>query len=152
MRSSTKSVDDPPTCRPMLAPPTEYIAGVDHLPLKFAPPRQSNGPRPPLPPTPKPNFFTSGRISTQSAFDNTSGEMSLLLSMSCNTRLACRSVSSSFFLSAANAVDISSNTYGRRQRKAVLVVQRPVFVDAVRCMSLFSFRLILRVVIRFMAL
>src|SRR5215475_428953 len=108
MSRRTKSVEEPPICRPILAPPTEYIAGADHLPLKFWPVRQSKGPRPPLPPTPNPNFFTSGRISTQLAFDNRPGEMSLLLSISCNTRLACRRVSSSFSLSAAMAGRISN--------------------------------------------
>src|SRR5215831_20333354 len=108
MRRSTKSVDEPPTCRPTLAPPTEYIAGADQLPLKLAPPRQSKGPRPPLPPTPTPNFLTSGRMSTQEALFKTSGEMSLLLSMSCSTRLAFRSVSSSFCLLAANRGELGA--------------------------------------------
>src|SRR5579864_464169 len=102
MSKRTKSLDEPPTCKPTLAPPTEYIAGADHLPLKSWPLRQSKGPRPPLPPTPKPNFFTPGRISRQSAFDNKVGEMLLLLSISRNVRLARRSVSSSFCLSVAN--------------------------------------------------
>src|ERR1700747_614612 len=138
MSRRTKSVAEPPACRPMLAPPTEYMAGADHLPLKFAPLRQSKGPRPPLPPIPKPNFFTSGRISTQSAFDKTSDEMSLLLSISCNTRLACRRVSSSFSLLAANAVRIGSSSTTRavrEQSKAFRVKQSFVFLDLVRSMD-----------------
>ena len=55
-------MDEPPTWKPGLIPPTAYIAGVDHLPSKFWPVRQRKGPRPPLPPTPKPNFFTLGRM------------------------------------------------------------------------------------------
>src|SRR5258708_2681166 len=77
MSSRTKSVDEPPTWKPTLIPPTEYIAGVDHLPSSFRPLRQSKGPRPPLPPMPKPNFFTLGRMSTQLAFDNEVSEMSV---------------------------------------------------------------------------
>src|SRR6201998_4024489 len=122
MSRRTKSLDEPPTCKPTLTPPTEYIAGVDHLPSKFWPPRQSKGPRPPLPPTPKPNFFTPGRISTQLAFDNEACEMSLLLIMSCNTRLALRRVSSSFCLSAASTGRIRNNIVmeARKQGKAFL--------------------------------
>src|SRR5690242_21169993 len=101
MSSRTKSVDEPPTWKPALIPPTEYIAGVDHLPSKFWPLRQSKGPRPPLPPIPKPNFFTLGRMSRQSAFDNEVSEMLLLLRKPCNTKFACRSVSSSSKLSVA---------------------------------------------------
>src|SRR5258707_15862535 len=132
MSRRTKSVDEPPICRPTLAPPTEYIAGVDHLPSKFWPPRQSKGPRPPLPPIPKPTFFTLGKMSTQSAFDNTVGEMLLSFSRPCNTRLACRSVSSSFCLSAANTGKIISSTMeGRNQGKTFLVIRSLVFSDAV---------------------
>src|SRR5215469_17578349 len=121
----------------MLAPPTEYIAGADHLPLKFPPRRQSKGPRPPLPPTPTPNFFTSGKISTQLALSNTLGEMSLLFSISCNTRLARRRVSSSFCLSAANTRGISRNMEGRKQSKALLVVRALVFLQGTRSMGPF---------------
>src|SRR5678816_1561014 len=109
MSRRTKSVDEPLTWKPTLAPPTENIAGGDHLALKFWPLRQSNGPRPPLPPTPKPNFFTPGRISTQVACDNKAGEILLPLSRPCNTRLGCRNVSSSFSLSAADAGRINSS-------------------------------------------
>src|SRR5215831_1017957 len=133
MRSRTKSVDDPPACRPILAPPIEYIAGADHLPLNWFPYRQSKGPRPPLPPTPKPNFFTSGRMSTQSALERASCEMSLLLSISCNKRLAFESVSSSFCLSAANNGRIKSRD--KKQRNALPIIRTPVFSDAVPSMS-----------------
>src|SRR5258707_6429926 len=101
MSSRTKSVDEPPTWKPALIPPTEYIAGGDHLPSEFWPLRQSKGPRPPLPPIPIPDFFTLGRISQQLAFVNEVSEMLLLLSNPCNTRLACRMVASSFSLSTA---------------------------------------------------
>src|SRR5215469_5157002 len=67
-----------------------------------------HGPRPPLPPTPKPNFFTPGKISTHFACDNKAGEIVLPLSISCKTRLAFRRVSSSFALSAASAAGTSS--------------------------------------------
>src|ERR1700741_993898 len=142
MSRRTKSLDEPPNCKPTLTPPTEYIAGVDHLPSKFWPLRQSKGPRPPLPPTPKPNFFTPGRMSTQLAFDNEAGEMSLLLRKPCNTRLACRRVSSSFCLSAANTGRISSSTMEvRKQGKAFLVIRLLIFSDAVCCIGPFLFSL-----------
>src|SRR5271154_7174309 len=99
MRRSTKSVDEPPTCKPTLAPPTLYIAGADHLPPKLLPVRQSIGPRPPLPPMPMPNFFTLGRTITQLAFASTSEGTLLLLTISCKTWLAFCSVCSSFSLS-----------------------------------------------------
>src|ERR1700757_3263100 len=122
MSRRTKSLDEPPTWKPTLTPPTEYIAGADHLPSKFCPVRQSKGPRPPLPPTPKPNFFTLGRISTQLAFDNEACEMSLLLIMSCNTRLALRRVFSSFSLSeeATGRIRNSIIMGARKQGKAFL--------------------------------
>src|SRR5208283_5627883 len=64
----TTSVDEPPTCRPALAPPMVYMAGADHSsPLKFLPLRQVIGPRPPLPPTPTANFFTPGKTRMQLA-------------------------------------------------------------------------------------
>src|SRR5277367_209876 len=136
MSRRTKSVDDPPICRPALIPPTEYIAGVDHLPSKFWPPRQSKGPRPPLPPIPKPNFFTLGRMSTQSALDNDASEILLLLRKPCNTKLAPRRVSSSFFLSAANTGRIISNTMEvRNQGKSLREILLLVFSNAVRSMS-----------------
>src|SRR6266850_6267324 len=136
MSSRTKSVDEPPIWKPTLIPPTEYIAGVDHLPSKFWPLRQSKGPRPPLPPIPKPNFFTLGRMSTQLAFDNEVSEMLLLLRKPCNTRLACRSVSSSFSLSPANTGRIIISIMEvRKQDKAFLLIRSLVFSDAVRNMG-----------------
>src|SRR5690348_7710828 len=68
MTSRMKSVEEPPICRPALTPLIRSIAGADHLPLKFLPVRQVIGPRPPLPPMPKPNFFTLGSTITQFAF------------------------------------------------------------------------------------
>src|SRR5579862_8857552 len=143
MSRRTKSVDEPPICRPTLAPPTEYIAGADHLPLKFAPPRQSRGPRPPLPPTPKPNFFTLGRMSTQFALGNIPGEMLLLSIRPCNTRLACRMVSSSFCLSPANIGRVSKSiaVHVRKQDKLFRVICPLIFSDAFRRM-VFSFSLL----------
>src|SRR5882762_5562543 len=135
MSSRTKSVDEPPTWKPALIPPTEYIAGVDHLPSNFWPLRHSKGPRPPLPPIPKPNFFTLGRMSTQLAFDNEVSEMLLLLRKPCKTEFACRSVSSSFALSPANAGRIISSIMEvRKQDKAFQIIRSLVFSGAVRCM------------------
>src|SRR5258708_15680976 len=136
MSSRTKSVDEPPTWKPALIPPTEYIAGVDHLPSKFRPLRQSKGPRPPLPPIPKPNFFTLGRMRTQLAFDNDVSEMLLLLRKPCNTKFACRRVSSSFFLSPANTGRIISRIMEvRKQDKPFQLIRSPLFSDAVRSMG-----------------
>ena len=92
----------PPIWKPALAPPMLYIAGADHGPLKFLPVRQLIGPRPPVPPTPKANFFTLGRMIMQSAFATTPDGMSLLLSIACNTEAALRRVCSSLDLSAAH--------------------------------------------------
>src|SRR5579864_7637300 len=102
MMSNTKSVDEPPACRPKLAPPMLYMAGVDHFPLKFFPWRQIIGPRPPLPPITKPTFFTSGRTMTQLARARTSAGTFLLPSIACSTVAAFFRVSSSFDLSAAH--------------------------------------------------
>src|SRR5437899_12664101 len=138
MSSRTKSVDEPPTWKPALIPPTEYIAGMDHLPSKCWPLRQSKGPRPALPPIPKPNFFKLGRMSTQLTFDNEATEMLLLLRKPCNTRLACRSVSSSFSLSPANTGRIINSIMEvRKQDKAFLLIRSLVFLHAVRSMGPF---------------
>src|ERR1700758_5099919 len=138
MSSRTKSVDEPPTWKPALIPPTEYIAGADHLPSKFWPPRQSRGPRPPLPPIPKPNFFTLGRMSTQLAFDSDACEMLLPLRKPCKTRFACQSVSSSFSLSPANTGRIISSIMEvRKKDKAFLLIRSLVFSDAVLSMGPF---------------
>src|SRR5215471_13411737 len=106
------------------------MAGADHLPSKCSPLRQSNGPRPPLPPTPKPNFFTLGRINTQLDLDSKAGEMLLPLSISCRTRLAFLRVSSSFCLSAANAGVKTSRAIveATRQRKAMPAIRSVVFL------------------------
>src|SRR4029077_763292 len=140
MSRRMKSLDDPPTCTPTLAPPTEYIEGADHLPSKFWPRRHSKGPRPPLPPTPNPNFLTPGRISTQLAFDNKPGEILLLFSRPCNTRFALRRVSSSFCLSAANTGRVSSNITMevRKESKAFPVIRLLILVDVVCSMVPFS--------------
>src|SRR6516162_8328206 len=67
MMRRTKSVDEPPSCTPALAPPMVNMAGADHLlPVKFLS-RQVIGPRPPLAPTPTANFLTLGRTMMQSA-------------------------------------------------------------------------------------
>src|SRR5271155_2681934 len=78
-----------------------YIAGADHLPLKFLPARQLIGPRPPVPPMPIANFFTLGRMIMQSAFATTPAGKSLLASIACNTVAAFLMVCSSSPLSAA---------------------------------------------------
>src|SRR5271167_1306651 len=104
----TKSEEEPPTWSPTLAPPIEYMAGDDHGPLKFLPVRQTIGPRPPLPPTPTPNFFTPGRTTTQLARANTSVGTFLPSIIDCSTVAAFRSVSSSFDLSAAQAANAKS--------------------------------------------
>src|SRR5271157_3142779 len=115
MMRRTISVAVPPSCRPALAPPMLYMAGGDHLPLKFLPSRQLIGPRPPLPPTPTANFFTLGRIMTQSAFATTLAGTSLLPSMACSTVAAFLMVSSSLLLSAphmgrANNIDVTDTS------------------------------------------
>src|SRR5271156_699339 len=78
-----------------------YMAGGDHLPLKFLPPRQLIGPRPPLPPRRKAAFFTLGRTTMQSALAIKVEEMLLSLSMACNTAVAFLRVSSSFAWSSS---------------------------------------------------
>src|SRR5271163_310067 len=80
-----------------------YMAGADHLPLKFLPPRQLIGPRPPLPPMRKAAFFTLGRTTMQSALAIRLEEMLLSLSIACNTAAAFLRVSSSSPLSAPHA-------------------------------------------------
>src|SRR5580693_5689321 len=82
------------------------IEGADQRPLKFFPPRQVIGPRPPVPPTPNANFFTLGRTMTQSAFASTSAGTSLLASIACNTVVALPRVSSSLPLSAAHTGNV----------------------------------------------
>src|SRR5271163_481896 len=77
-----------------------YIAGADHLPLKFLPPRQLIGPRPPVPPIPTANFFTLGRMIMQSDFATTLAGTSLLATIACNTVAALLRVCSSSALSA----------------------------------------------------
>jgi len=79
------------------------MAGADHLPLKFLPGRQIIGPRPPLPPTPNPNFFTLGSTMMQLARAGTSAGTFLLSIILCNTVAAFLRVSSSFDLSAPQA-------------------------------------------------
>src|SRR5271154_2801595 len=80
-----------------------YMAGADHLPVKFLPPRQLIGPRPPLPPMRKAAFFTLGRTRTQSAFATTLAGTCLLSSIACNTVAPLLRVSSSDPLSAPRA-------------------------------------------------
>src|SRR5271166_7114655 len=80
-----------------------YMAGADHLPLKFLPPRQLIGPRPPVPPRRKAAFFTLGRTTMQSALAIRLEGMLLSLSIACNTVAAFLRVSSSDSLSAPHA-------------------------------------------------
>src|SRR6516225_5056545 len=89
-------------------PPAVYIAGADHLPLKFSPVRQLMGPRPPLPPTMKPPFFRLGITTTQSAFASTSSGTEPPLSIAVSTLVPLEIVSSSFVLSAPQAGRIDS--------------------------------------------
>src|SRR5262252_8027939 len=97
-----------------------YMAGADHLPLKFLPPRQLMGPRPPVPPTPKANFFTLGRIMMQLALATTLAGTSLLATIACNTVAALRSVCSSSTLSAALAGRLRiRNSDVRKQDRAI---------------------------------
>src|SRR5208283_3007150 len=84
MIRSTTSVDEPPTCRPALAPPMVYMAGADHSsPLKFWPLRQAIGPRPPVPPTPTANFFTPGKTRMQLAVTSRLDGTTLLSRSAC---------------------------------------------------------------------
>src|SRR5215472_11857152 len=76
-----------------------YIAGADHFPVAEL--RQTIGPRPPLAPIPNPNFLTSGRTRTQSAFAITSDGMFWSLSICCSTFPAFLRVCSSLSLLAA---------------------------------------------------
>src|SRR5215471_927907 len=101
-------MDLPPSCNPALAPPMEYIAGGDHLPLKLLPSRQTMGPRPPVPPIPTANFFTLGRMMMQLALASTLGGISLLASMAWRTVVALRMVSSSSALLAPHAGSVTS--------------------------------------------
>src|SRR5271165_2004019 len=119
----TTSVDEPPTCRPALAPPIVYMAGADHSsPLKFLPLRQVIGPRPPLPPTPTANFFTPGKTRMQFAVTSRLDGTTLLPSIACNTAVAFSMVSSSLPLSAPHAgrIEIKS-TSASNQDTAVLI-------------------------------
>src|SRR5215469_5029451 len=102
------------------------IAGADHLPVELL--RQTMGPRPPLPPTTNPSFWTFGRTMTQSAFAITSDGMFWSLSIFCSTLLAFFRVSSSFPLlpaqtGRANAV---INTETSRTHMALLLAHAPV--------------------------
>src|SRR5271165_1588414 len=100
-----------------------YMAGADHLPLKFLPSRQLIGPRPPLPPMPTANFFTLGKMMMESAFATTLAGTSLPPSIACNTVAAFLMVSSSLFLSAPHMgrVKIRSRD-ASKQAIAVLVL------------------------------
>src|SRR5207249_201410 len=99
INSSTKSVDEPPSCSPTLAPPMLYRAGADHGPVKLAPVRQLIAPPPPDPPMPMLNFLTPGRTMMQSALASTYIATSCRLSISCKTAAVFLSVSSSFWSS-----------------------------------------------------
>src|SRR5579871_5364659 len=108
MTRSTKSLEEPPICRPALVPPTLYIAGADHLPVLEL--RQSIGPRPPLPPIPSANFLTSGRTMMHSAFAITSDGIFWSFSICCSVLAAFLSVSSSFDLLPAQAGRANTTT------------------------------------------
>src|SRR5215469_1979845 len=77
-----------------------YMAGADHLPVKFSPLRHDIGPRPPEPPTPTANFLTPGRTMTQSALASTLVGTSLPAIIACKTADALRMVCSSSALVA----------------------------------------------------
>jgi len=94
----TKSVDEP-LRRPTLAPPTDTSQAWT-LPVEVLHCGRARG-RGATAADAAAELLHTGRISTQSGLFNKAGEMLLLLSISCNTRLACRRVSSSFSLSAA---------------------------------------------------
>jgi hypothetical protein len=83
------------------------------------------------------------RMSTQLALDKVACEMLLLLSMSCNKRLAFRKVSSSFYLSAAKAGRTSSGSAMeiRRQGRAFPRIAPQLFAEIVRNMGLSPFLL-----------
>src|SRR5208282_3471211 len=119
----TTSVDEPPSCRPALAPPMVYMAGADHSsPLKFLPLRQVIGPRPPLPPTPTANFFTPGKTRMQLAVTSRLGGTTLLSSIACNTAVALSMASSSLPLSAPHAGRVEIKSRGAsNQDTAVLI-------------------------------
>src|SRR5208337_975955 len=123
MIRSTTSVDEPPTCRPALAPPMVYMAGADHSsPLKFWPLRQAIGPRPPVPPTPTANFFTPGKTRMQLAVTSRLDGTTLLSSSACNTAVACSMVCSSLPWSAPHAGKTEIKSRGaRNQDTAVLI-------------------------------
>src|SRR3954470_15343610 len=67
MMRNTKSVDWPPSCKPMFAPSSAHIDGAPQDPVKFSPPRQVIAPRPKLPPTPIASLYTDGTTITHSA-------------------------------------------------------------------------------------
>src|SRR5271157_3255371 len=123
MIRSTTSVDEPPTCRPALAPPMVYMAGADHSsPLKFLPLRQVMGPRPPVPPTPTANFFTPGKTRMQLAVTSRVDGTTLLSSIACNTAVAFLMVSSSLALSTPHAGRVEIKSRGAsNQDTAVLI-------------------------------
>src|SRR5271167_853526 len=121
----TTSVDEPPTCRPALAPPMVYMAGADHAsPLKFLPVRQVIGPRPPLPPTPTANFFTPGKTRMQLAVTSRLAGTALLSSIACNTTAAFWMVCSSLPWSAPHAGRVEIKSRGAsNQDTAVLIFE-----------------------------
>src|SRR5271157_5590887 len=113
-----------------------YIEGGDHLPLKSLPSRQLIGPRPPVPPMPTANFFTLGRMMTQSAFATTLAGTPSPPSMACNTVAALRMVSSSLFLSAPQAGKVKTRSRDVRKQDITLLVccigiQPPFFLQSV---------------------
>src|SRR5271169_5488174 len=105
-----------------------HIAGADHFPEKFFPVRQSIGPRPPLPPTPKPNFLTPGRTMTHSALRRRLVGTALPLSMACKTVTACVNVSSSLFLLAPHTTGTEIRN-SMKPRKALKVFRGMCFAS-----------------------
>src|SRR5271166_5808577 len=121
-------------------PPMLYMAGGDHLPVKFLPSRQLMGPRPPVPPIPTANFFTLGITMMQSAFATVLAETSLEATIDRSTVVAFLMVSSSLFTSAPQAgrVNKARSRVVRKQDSAVLLccigIQTPFFLQKItRC-------------------
>src|SRR5271167_937668 len=139
----TTSVDEPPSCRPALAPPMVYMAGADHSsPLKFVPLRQVIAPWPPVPPTPTATFFTPGKTTMQFAVTSRLAGTTLLSSSACNTPAAFWMVSSSLAWSEPHAGRVEIKKRGASsQDTAVLIFKvgiQSLFHCAVTCQKLYT--------------
>src|SRR6516225_3751693 len=103
-----------------------YIAGGDHLPVKFAPSRQLIGPRPPVPPMPTANFFTRGITMTQSALASAPAGTSLLPIIAVSTVVALRMVSSSSDLLAAHKVRVPRTSVSDASTQIIILLLRSI--------------------------